>query len=133
MRSWSVTRFLSLCVVATAASAVVLAGAPSAAAPAPPSAVASAGPVITSAYCFPGSTYLLSCEARWTGGTDPAVGQWNAVSGGWISSSQTDPVAHVTLGSGNCIPGSFFVIRVTITDAAGLSDTRLVSGRRCAI
>jgi hypothetical protein len=97
-------------------------------------ATPAAAPTITRAYCGSGITYWIECDAWWEGGTDPAVATWTAVSGAWINRSATDPVARHTIGYGNCIPGSFFVVKVTVTDAAGLStSTQVPGGRRCPV
>jgi hypothetical protein len=96
-----------------------------------PSAQAASGPVITVAECDSYS-YGAYCWVEWSGGTAPYTVQWTPQQG-WLSSTPT-----TTTTSGNaaytgngCIPDDGVEIKVTVTDANGLSAST-ETGTRCS-
>ena len=97
-------------------------------APASP-AQAAAGPTFTYASCGD-TSFLTTCEFSWSGGTSPFAVTWSSIespmspNGG--SFSVTGNSVYV---GGNCVPQSFYEVKVTITDAAGLSATAYAGGR----
>jgi hypothetical protein len=92
-----------------------------------PSADAATGPTITQASCSE-SSYFFQCQIGWSGGTDPSAVRWVAVANSSIGGSLTNPAAHSSLSSGNCIPGSSYEVKATVTDATGLSASRFLGG-----
>ncbi|HVQ91028.1 MAG TPA: hypothetical protein VMU51_08325 [Mycobacteriales bacterium] len=114
---------LSVLAAAAAIGSATVAAAPGAAAAGPP--------VITYRSCF-SFTYAIDCEVHWSGGTDPATVAWASGTNSNVSGSRTDPVAHITIAGGNCVPATFYTVKITITDAIGQSVSATLPGR-CTI
>jgi hypothetical protein len=106
--------------IATTAAAAAVAGLA-------PAAQAASGPVITSGSCT-ATSFFFECPVTWAGGTDPATVQWTAVAHSSISGSITNAPAHTSTGEGNCVPNSSFEVKVTVTDARGLSASTFLGG-----
>lgn len=95
-----------------------------------PSAQAATGPKVTGGSCSE-TSYAIQCVVAWSGGTDPSSVVWTAVANSSISTYQTNPVTHTSIGAGNCVPGTFYTVKATITDAAGVSISATFGGGRC--
>jgi hypothetical protein len=90
-----------------------------------PRASAAAGPVITSGSCGV-TSYYLRCEVAWSGGTAPTTARWAAISGSSIGATQAS--GQESVAEGNCVPDGFYEVKVTVTDAAGLSASTFLGG-----
>ena len=90
-------------------------------------AAAAAGPAITRGSCST-TSYYFQCQISWAGGADPATVHWAAVASSSVGGSQTSPSAHSSLAEGNCVPGGFYEVKATVTDAAGLSASTFLGG-----
>jgi hypothetical protein len=91
------------------------------------SAAAATGLAITHGSCSV-SSYFFQCQIDWAGGTDPVTVQWVALEDSSIGGSETNPQTRLSLAEGNCIPGGFFEVKATVTDAAGLSASTFLGG-----
>ncbi|MBN6054778.1 hypothetical protein JYK22_22765, partial [Nonomuraea sp. RK-328] len=100
----------------------------------PAAAAPTSAPTITFSFCSTvGSVHMMTCEAQWEGGTDPATAQWSNVSNTWIGPGSYNSVTRRTWVDGNCMPGGFFAAKVTITDAAGAVTEKVISGGRACV
>jgi hypothetical protein len=90
---------------------------------------AAAGPTVTYASCGD-TSYLVTCEFSWSGGTSPFVVTWAAIESPMSPSGGSESVTgHSVYVSGNCVPQAFYEVKATITDAKGLSATAYAGGR----
>jgi hypothetical protein len=100
----------------------------------PAAAALISAPTITFSFCSTvGSVYRMTCEAQWEGGTDPATARWSNAWNTWVGPGDYNSVTRRTWVDGNCIPGSFFAAKVTITDAAGAVTEKVISGGRACV
>lgn len=106
----------------------VLALAPAAITLAPPASAAT-GPTVTGAFCGD-TSFVATCTVSWSGGTSPFLVTWSALEGPMSPSGGSGTVTgrSVNVG-GNCVPENFYEVKVTITDANGLSATTFAGGR----
>ena len=96
-----------------------------------PAAQAASGPVITGDECDSYS-YSAYCWVQWSGGTAPYTVQWTPVQGWLFANPRTITTSGNASSFGNnCIPNDGVVIKVTVTDAQGLSTTT-ETGTGCA-
>ena len=90
---------------------------------------AAAGPTITYASCGD-TSYVVSCKISWSGGSSPFLVTWTAIEGPMSPSGGSGSVtSQFVYVGGNCVPQDFYEVKVTITDAAGLSATTYAGGR----
>jgi hypothetical protein len=90
---------------------------------------AATGPTITYASCGD-TSYFVTCEFSWSGGTSPFVVTWSAVEGPMSPSGGSGSVTgHSVYVGGNCVPQTFYEVKATIKDANGLSATGYAGGR----
>jgi hypothetical protein len=92
-----------------------------------PAAEAASGPVFTSGYCN-SSSFFVKCPVTWSGGTAPYTVQWGPGQNIAFSGSGTTS-GNSAVPGGNCIPDTLYVVKVTVTDAQGLSATTYLGGR----
>jgi len=92
-----------------------------------PSAEAASGPVFTSGYCN-SSSFFVQCPVAWSGGTAPYTVQWGPGQNISFSGSGTTS-GNTAVPGGNCIPDTLYEVKVTVTDAQGLSATTYLGGR----
>lgn len=92
-----------------------------------PSAEAASGPVFTSGYCS-SESFDVQCPVTWSGGTAPYTVQWGPGQNIAFSGSGTTSGNSAAPG-GNCVPDTLYVVKVTVTDATGLSATTYLGGR----
>jgi hypothetical protein len=125
------TTLLATAALATAALATVTATAASAASAQPATHAASPATAlqVTFVGCSdnlpvsPGQTTSpMNCSAGVTGGTSPYSYQWVVTSG--PASVNPNGVKKFGITSGTCTYGKYFVISVTVTDAANTSATK---------
>ena len=114
---------------AQVASGFILALAAVAAAPASP-VQAAAGPTITNSSCSD-TSYLATCTISWSGGTPPFTVTWSSIGAPLSSSGGTfsGVTGYSVNVGGQCVPQTFYEVKVTVTDAAGLSATTYAGGR----
>jgi hypothetical protein len=109
-------------------SGLLLAAAAAATAPASP-AGAAAGPAFTYASCGD-TSFLVTCTFTWSGGTSPYTATWTAIEGPMSPSGGSGSfTGNTAYAGGNCVPQNFYEVKMTVTDAAGLSATTYAGGR----
>ncbi|GAA2628571.1 hypothetical protein SMC26_29425 [Actinomadura fulvescens] len=92
----------------------------------------------TSAMCVRDSVnrWRIHCEATWEGGADQVTGRWSNGLYSEIGPGESDPVARRTWATGYCtpsssfpsLPNSIYTVKITLTDAGGVSLARSVLG-----
>ena len=113
IRTWTVSGLVP--VLLTAATALA------------PAARAATGPTFTRASCGD-TSFLATCTFTWSGGTSPFTLNWTDVKGLSSSGGSGTVAGDSASVSANCIPQSFYEVKMTVTDAAGSSATTFAGG-----
>ncbi len=98
---------------------------------APPSPVqAASGPTFTSSPCGD-TSHVATCTISWSGGTAPFTVAWSSIGAPPSSSGGTftGVTSYSINAGGEYVPQTFYEVKVTVTDAAGLSATTYAGGR----
>ncbi|WP_131736277.1 hypothetical protein [Actinomadura roseirufa] len=80
-------------------------------------------PAITSLICEQLGRTSFSCDATWSGGTEPATWNWSVTNGGITRTAILNGNPHTLYAAGICNVYSYYTVQLTVTDATNTSTT----------